>query len=124
LGIIPGMRFWLAFLLAIFMPLQLSWSAVGAYCQHETGQKAGHFGHHSHEHTASEADTPKQSDSGASLSVDEDCGLCHYSSFKILAQDGLGLLPSFLPSVPESGPQGFQTHIPPGPERPNWLAAL
>lgn len=118
------MRFWLALLLAVFMPLQLSWSAVGVYCQHETGKKAGHFGHHSHEHKAPEADTPKQSDPGASLSVDEDCGLCHYNTLKLLAQDSFGLPQSLLTPAPESRSPHFHTHIPPGPERPNWLAAL
>ncbi|KAB2964854.1 hypothetical protein [Zoogloea sp.] len=106
------------------MPLQLSWSAVGAYCQHETGKQAGHFGHHSHEHKASEAETSRQADSSASLSIDEDCGLCHYNTLKILAQDGFGLVQSAVPSVLESSPHVFRTHIPPGPDRPNWSAAL
>ena len=118
------MRFWVALLLAVFMPLQLSWSAVGAYCQHETGEKAGHFGHHSHEHKASKAETSKQSDSGEGVSIDGDCGLCHYSALKILGQDTLCLPRCPVPSAPESTPAFFRTHIPPGPERPNWFAAL
>ena len=118
------MRFWVALLLAVFMPLQFSWSAVGAYCQHETGKNAGHFGHHSHEHQASKGETSKQSDSGEGVAIDGDCGLCHYSALKILGQDTLCLPWCPVPSAPESTPAFFRTHIPPGPERPNWFAAL
>ena len=74
------MRFWVALLLAVFMPLQLSWSAVGAYCQHETDKNAGHFGHHSHEHHVSKAETSKQADSGKAVAIDGDCGACQIRS--------------------------------------------
>ncbi len=118
------MRFWVALLLAVFMPLQLSWSAVGAYCQHETGKNASHFGHHSHEHQVSKAGASKQSDSAEGVAVDGDCGLCHYSALKILGQGTLSLPRCPVPSAPESTPAFFRTYFPPGPEKPNWLAAL
>ena len=37
------------FLLAL-LPLQLTWAAVGSYCQHETGAAAAHWSHHEHAH--------------------------------------------------------------------------
>ena len=44
------MRRCLSILLLVFMPLQFSWAAVGTYCEHESGTRAQHFGHHEHKH--------------------------------------------------------------------------
>ena len=44
------MRRWLSILLLVFLPFQFSWAAVGTYCEHESGARAKHFGHHEHEH--------------------------------------------------------------------------
>ena len=44
------MRRWLSILLLGFMPFQFSWAAVATYCEHESGTRAKHFGHHEHEH--------------------------------------------------------------------------
>ena len=44
------MRRWLSILLLMFMPFQFSWAAVGTYCEHESGTRAQHFGHHEHKH--------------------------------------------------------------------------
>ena len=44
------MRRWLSILLLVFMPFQFSWAAVATYCEHESGTRAQHFGHHEHEH--------------------------------------------------------------------------
>ena len=43
------MRRWLSILLLVFMPFQFSWAAVATYCEHESGTRAKHFGHHEHE---------------------------------------------------------------------------
>jgi hypothetical protein len=118
------MRFWVTLLLAVFMPLQFSWSAVGAYCQHESGREAGHFGHHSHEHKVSAADQSHDSPVKQSQSIDEDCGLCQHSALKILVQDSPVLSGREAPSVPESFRAHFSSHSPPGPERPKWFSAL
>jgi hypothetical protein len=42
------MRRWLTILLLFLMPLQLSWAASAAYCQHERDAQRGHWGHHEH----------------------------------------------------------------------------
>ena len=44
------MRRCLSILLLVFMPFQFSWAAVGTYCEHESGTRAQHFGHHEHKH--------------------------------------------------------------------------
>jgi hypothetical protein len=36
------------YLLLVAVTLQLSWGTVSAYCEHESGRAARHFGHHQH----------------------------------------------------------------------------
>jgi hypothetical protein len=38
----------LVYIIAAIIALQFSWTAVSAYCTHETGKAAQHFGHHQH----------------------------------------------------------------------------
>ncbi|MCB5190783.1 hypothetical protein LG198_08605 [Methylobacillus arboreus] len=58
----------------------MSWAVAGAYCAHEHGTAAQHFGHHDHEHHGDEADL-------SSAGVDRDCGYHQQST------------PQWLPSV-------------------------
>ena len=75
---------WLAILLLVLMPLQLSWAAVGAYCQHERGQAASHAGHHTHEHQPqAESDVPA-GEKGVMPSADADCVTCHAGALALL----------------------------------------
>lgn len=70
------MRLFFAILLALLLPLQLSWAAVGEYCQHESvPAEAHHFGHHAHEHKA-EASKDAGKKAGKSA-IDGDCTFCH-----------------------------------------------
>ena len=48
---------WLLMFVACLLPLQVSWAAVTAYCQHEQGVEAAHFAHHEHEHHANHPET-------------------------------------------------------------------
>ncbi|MDR2032178.1 MAG: DUF2946 family protein [Azoarcus sp.] len=66
------MRRLFAILFLICLPLQLGWASAAAYCQHEYGVAADHFGHHGH---------PRAGESGgegdpAPMSG-ADCGFCH-----------------------------------------------
>ncbi|MES2831418.1 MAG: DUF2946 family protein [Pseudomonadota bacterium] len=63
----------LLILFMLVMPLQASWSAVAAYCQHEQDLVAKHFGHHEHKHKATLNDEDPQKTS----KVHTDCGYCH-----------------------------------------------
>lgn len=78
------MRRWLAIFLLVFMPLQLTWAAVSTYCQHESGAKAKHFGHHDHQHKAVDgkdaAPDPLKYGGG-----DPDCAACHAGCASTLA---------------------------------------
>lgn len=112
------MRRILAILLLVLMPLQAGWAAASAYCQHETGAAAAHFGHHEHQHHSGDGGREPAKSAGA----DPDCGACHASaSFTLPHLAGVSALPlpmapppSFiLPALPEHAS---------APERPNWLA--
>lgn len=108
-------------ILMLILPLQASWAAVGAYCQHEQGSAAQHFGHHAHKHQAAE----KEKKSGAPLAgFHADCGSCHIGCAGIVAS-----LPDVPSSVPASLAFSPEIHFLPsivlqGPERPKWAAAV
>lgn len=108
------MRRYLVILLLVLLPFQMTWSAVGVYCQHEQGIAAKHVGHHDHQHKQG-----KQS-SKAAGGVDADCNYCHVGSVNLpsasslLATPTVSLLISLpvLPSLPSA--------VPHKPERPKW----
>ncbi len=102
------------------MPLQLSWAAVSAYCEHETGAAAQHVGHHDHQHKA-DADREYGGNLKAMGGMDADCGTCHAGSTTVIF--GSVYLPTLnLSSDTHIGHQ-IRTSSPPPPslpERPNW----
>ncbi|MCW7539713.1 hypothetical protein OOT46_17890 [Aquabacterium sp. A7-Y] len=78
------MRRWLAIFLWVLLPLQFSWAAAAAYCGHESGTAAHHFGHHEHAHHAAES---PQGDGGMESAKlfgidDVDCACCHFGCAK------------------------------------------
>lgn len=105
------------------LPLQFSWSAVAVYCQHEKEQST-HFGHHSHEHEDKAGAKVDDSPDGLTkLTVDSDCAVCHISA-----------QPSFLTGLPILAPPSveaheaslqpyYASHIPDGPNKPDWRLA-
>ncbi|CAN7752958.1 hypothetical protein LJR066_006743 [Acidovorax sp. LjRoot66] len=111
-------------LIAVFMlallPFQFSWSAVAAYCMHEsTTAQAQHVGHHEHKHDADKAD--HQADKGdQSAGFDIDCSVCHGA--------GIGALnfPYASRGASHDGSVGAQPHVriagvtPTPPDRPRW----
>ena len=48
------MRRWLVTLLVLLLPIQFTWVVAPPHCKHETTVRVAHFGHHSHEHVASQ----------------------------------------------------------------------
>jgi len=114
------MRRYLILFLLVLMPLQFSWAAAGAYCGHEAGEKAQHFGHHPHQHASGD----KSSDVGTGKVEKQkgshpDCSACHAGVVALI--DG--------PPVPDcvdwssaeftrSDPISSSLNSP--PERPQW----
>lgn len=109
-------RFFLIFLLMV-LPLQYSWAAAAAYCQHEN-EPTTHFGHHSHQHQ-SQAETEPSGDENDLAQVHNDCGVCQFAGQatfltalpKVLAPPGAFAAPPLFVS--------FNSHIAEGPRRPD-----
>lgn len=104
--------------LLIVLPLQYSWAAAAAYCQHENEQSQ-HFGHHAHEHTV-QADA---SDGQGMKASHGDCEYCH-----------LFCQASLLPALSDAAkPDGqvhldivlarYSSHSPASPKEPDWSLA-
>lgn len=103
-------------LLLLALPLQYSWAAVGAYCQHEENSAQWHFGHHVHKHD--------QGDQKPGTPIGHaDCATCHHGCASMPEQ------PLPLTGQPAGSayvrfdPQFSLTEVSSEPERPNWAAA-
>jgi len=108
-----------ALLLALLLPLQFTWGAAAAYCQHEGGsQKVEHLGHHAHEHQADEA---AKKPANAKLGIDNDCTACHASCAAMaptVAPCIDGLLLSYRPAL--TTPDAHASAPARAPDRPQW----
>jgi hypothetical protein len=120
------MRRWLLVLLMACLPLQLSWAAVAAYCQHEQAPaQAAHFGHHAHQHhdQGAAAKQDGHADKKRLQAVDDDCGTCQLGHAQPLLTDAPALAPPALPPRVARQPGLPDSHIPALPERPDWRLA-
>ena len=116
------MHRWLAILLLALLPLQFSWSAVTAYCEHESGPHAQHLGHH--EHLQADPDSigsdGATADPSAPAGFDLDCGHCHGTFVGVPAPVD-SLAPLALASCPAASIAGrLRTLAQSPPERPQW----
>lgn len=66
------MRRLLAFLIALVVPLQISFAAASEYCEVGKADRGHHYGHHAHA-----ADLGKDSGSPAKKAAHTHCGFCH-----------------------------------------------
>jgi hypothetical protein len=107
-----------------FLPLQFSWSAASAYCQHEeTSTAAHHFGHHLHVHQIDAKD--KNSSSKNNKAFHLDCSFCHVSHFAVD-------IPRYSSAQPKTeamllnlydSPLFYTSYISKGLDRPDWRFA-
>lgn len=121
---LPPVRRLLAIALLALLPLQFSWAAVAAYCEHEAAVGAGHPGHHEHAHhgdASLDADSDRSANSTAG-SGDVECSHCHchgHCNGLLTLPDGLpGGLSTAPPSASADEAEG--AHAPARPERPQW----
>lgn len=112
------MRRWLIIFFLLLLPMQLSWAVGTAYCKHEAGAAAQHFGHHEHQHTDDEgANSPTLN---ANSAADADCSTCHAGCGSAIVNS------TSLPAIHlSSGLHSWQhfrfsSHTASLPERPNW----
>ncbi len=111
------MRRFFVYLLLIVLPLQFSWAAASAYCSHESGSGAMHFGHHIHKHTENDTAEIKVFGKAAKLSH-ADCATCHFGCAAPCMQVMVAALEHASP-VNFTEPLEHASHIPPLPDRPD-----
>ncbi len=112
---ISDMRKLVAILLLSLIPLQVSWSAVASYCQHEQGASARHFGHHEHQHEAHKA-----AQSGGVL-ADTDCSLCQAGFLTaLMIEPALSVATPTVTGISEPVDSSHASAPIELPDRPNW----
>lgn len=109
-------------LLTLLVPLQLSWAAVCAYCEHETEAASHHVGHHEHQHQSGQLSKVDSSGTDSKFGkFDADCGVCHASCSMALC-DGIAPLDFAGADVVFAPPPPFHlTLFSSKPIRPKWL---
>ncbi|KAB8044567.1 hypothetical protein [Janthinobacterium aquaticum] len=127
----PGQRAILAamarrtlIMLITLLALQFSWSAVSAYCMHETGIAAQHFGHHADSDAANNitaASDDKPADA-KKTTAHAHCWSCAHGALSVNSLDGMPH-----PQVAEVAPVSTEVYLSSSysapPERPQWIAA-
>lgn len=115
------MRRVLAFLILLIVPLQMSYAAAAAYCEHESRPaQGGHLGHHAHQHQESPAGKSK-----IPGKLHPDCAQCHFVYLSVVAAD----CGPCLVSDPRDGMRATEPHLVfslslDTPDRPPALASL
>ena len=119
---LADMRRWLSILLLVFMPFQFSWAAMTAYCEHESGARAQHFGHHEHKHQqpAGESSEASKVKLIAALDVVD----CHFHCQCAVALPAVLMMPMATGSQPLAEWTAADAIAPvlSRPERPQWVA--
>lgn len=114
------------YLMLTLIALQLSWVAIGAYCTHETGAAAQHFGHHAHVESTDElraGDTDQPSSLAKKAAPHPHCGTCAHGALSPIELPTL-VLHMFEAGVPTAAAMlDPDSSIPSPPERPQWHAA-
>lgn len=113
------MRHWLVIALLMVLPLQLSWAAASGYCRHETGAAAQHFGHHFHQHKASDG-SHAAADLAKQVQGDPDCMSCHAGCLSALTVELPMELGVEQPVQLLDPPDAFSSWPADPLERPQW----
>lgn len=136
--IIALMKRLLLILLLIALPFQVSWAAVGGYCQSGQsgqGERIGasrHFGHHQHAKPIQQTQKIQQiqaasdtiSDKAPAPGDGDECGFCHLSCTKFLTV--VAPLPAAIPDSVSFSPSVSRIYISPtiSPvDDPDWMRA-
>lgn len=117
------MRRWVAIIMLIVLPLQLSWAVASNYCLDEQGPAAQHFGHHVHAHHDG---VIKQAAKGKQT-VDQDCGCGGHLCGPHLLPTGMGGIPSAQAHQrhpPVLVRDTYRSSDPTRIERPKWPRSL
>jgi len=108
------------------LALQFSWSAISAYCMHESGLAAQHLGHHQHKLDAGEQIVSIEPGGSAGSkkvgSPHTHCSSCSHavSTAAALEQAAVGLVAT--DAHPVANDAVFTSLVLSPPERPQWRA--
>ncbi len=114
------------YLVLTILMLQLSWSTVAEYCEHETGRAAQHLGHHSAlEGSDQEAFAANDPPSKAKAdSLHSHCSSCAHTSLSFEGLPGALAVLESARFAPFPASFRFSSSYPAPPERPQWIAAV
>jgi len=107
--------------------LQFSWTAISAYCAHETGRAAQHFGHHQHSGSADELASVAQDKSPSAakkLAPHAHCSSCSHATLAPINLEAVALHPIAVEADPVALVSALASAYQPPPERPQWTAAV
>lgn len=120
------MRRWLAILLLVLLPTQMSWAVLADYCAHPSGAAADHVGHHDHAAHGHGAMAEAAGDAGGLDAAGSppdagvDCDHCHgHCAGMLLAPLSAPSGPAAASPEPAAAAPGAAP-MPAQPERPQW----
>ena len=116
------MRKTLVLFFLFLLPLQAAWSAMGSYCQHETGAAASHFGHHSHVHKSPVTPDPGAESPATSNDSHPDCNSCHAGNVPPMAWQSAAVSRVDNVLLHTNWPPNFSAVPADRVERPQWRA--
>ncbi len=109
-------------LLLVFLPFQFAWAAAAPLCAHETDANAKfHFGHHS---SSSVTDPSKNPTDTSDQDRGDGCSLCHLGASQISTPDFAIVPEDFGLALSRAAFASFESHIPIGPDGPDWTPAV
>ena len=115
------MRRLIAVLMLALLPFQFSWSAVAAYCMHESStSQSQHLGHHEHQHEAKGGNGQAEKSSQGADAFDVDCSVCHGAGIGALSWSVEKPTFSHDGRVECSPGHSLLAVTPTPPERPQW----
>ena len=102
--------------------LQLSWTAISAYCMHEAGLAARHFGHHEHADHGDEPAVKDPTGGAKKFAAHAHCASCAHAALAIDLHHA-PLHPLLTGAAPSGVLPHYASIATAPPERPQWSAA-
>lgn len=111
-------------MLIALLTLQFSWNVLAAYCTHETGKAANHWGHHPDTNPADNfASALKDKPTDVKkTSVHSHCASCAHGTLSIDSVKSISH-PQIAEAAPVSTEIILSSYYTAPPERPQWAAA-
>jgi hypothetical protein len=114
------------YMMLMIVALQFSWSAVSAYCMHETGRAAHHLGHHPHSADSDDvASVLKDKPSLAKkTSAHSHCSYCSHGVWPLDGLNATTTQPRLADAAPMESVKRLSSSYTIPPDRPQWSAAV